>query len=83
MRGKLSPGDCTKSISMITVDVHNRDIVKKMIDEKAENASVFTWQSQLRYRLDDHGECVIQIAEYVVCWEVWWMKITITRFQVW
>jgi len=42
VRGKLSPGDCTKSISMITVDVHNRDIVKKMIDEKAENASVFT-----------------------------------------
>jgi dynein heavy chain len=63
VQGKLTSGDRKKIITLITVDVHNRDIVAKLIDEKAENAAVFTWQSQLRYMLDETKGCTILIAD--------------------
>ncbi|KAL9650835.1 hypothetical protein ABK040_001885 [Willaertia magna] len=59
----LKSGDRKKIITLITVDVHNRDIVLKLIEEKAENAQVFTWQSQLRYIWDDAKGCIINIAD--------------------
>jgi dynein heavy chain len=63
VQGKLLKGDRKKIITLITVDVHNRDIVIKLMDEKAENAQVFTWQSQLRYVWDEKKGCVINIAD--------------------
>ncbi|KAL0479463.1 dynein beta chain [Acrasis kona] len=63
VQGKLTSGDRKKIITLITVDVHNRDIVGKLMEEKAENAAVFTWQSQLRYMLDETKGCTIQIAD--------------------
>lgn len=63
VQGELSSGDRKKIITLITVDVHNRDIVLKLMEEKAENAQVFTWQSQLRYSWDDTKGCTINIAD--------------------
>lgn len=63
VQGNLTKGDRVKIITLITVDVHNRDIVLKLIDEKAENAGVFTWQSQLRYTWDEKKGCMISIAD--------------------
>lgn len=63
VQNDLDRGLRKKIITLITVDVHNRDVVLKLIDEKAESASVFTWQSQLRYTLDDKRGCTIDIAD--------------------
>ena len=44
--------------TLITVDVHGRDIVLKMVNEKCDTPGVFTWQSQLKFRWPepDSGE---------------------------
>jgi dynein heavy chain len=34
--GQLTSGDRCKIISLITLDVHARDVVQKLIDEKTE-----------------------------------------------
>lgn len=47
--GKLEKGDRVKIITLITVDVHNRDVVQRLVDEKIQEAGQFAWQSQMRY----------------------------------
>ncbi|KAJ1334726.1 hypothetical protein BSLG_007881 [Batrachochytrium salamandrivorans] len=51
-------------MTVCTLDVHARDIVAKLITEKAENAQCFSWQSQLRLRWDDvdNNDCFINIC---------------------
>jgi len=39
----------TKVISLITMDVHSRDVVQKLIDQKAEGQGSFVWSQQLRF----------------------------------
>ena len=34
---------------MCTIDVHARDVVQRLIDERVDSAQCFQWQSQLRY----------------------------------
>jgi dynein heavy chain len=34
---------------VITIDVHNRDVVGALVAKKVENNVDFKWQSQLRY----------------------------------
>ena len=48
MLGKLSKPDRTKIISLITIDVHARDTVQKLVDAKTEGLSNFLWQQQMR-----------------------------------
>jgi dynein heavy chain len=47
--GELTRADRTKIISLITLDVHARDVVQKLIDEKTEGPASFLWQQQLRF----------------------------------
>ncbi len=49
INGDLSKNDRKKLITLCTIDVHARDVVQRLIDERVENASAFQWQSQLRY----------------------------------
>lgn len=49
INGDLNPNDRKKLITLCTVDVHARDVVQRLADEKAETAACFQWQSQLRY----------------------------------
>lgn len=51
--GDLSKEMRVKIKTLITIDVHGRDIVKKLVDEKVDNALAFSWQSQLKYRWND------------------------------
>ncbi|MEQ2189923.1 Dynein heavy chain 9, axonemal, partial [Goodea atripinnis] len=46
--GQLTPGDRQKVMTICTIDVHARDVVAKMISQKA-----FVWLSQLRHRWDE------------------------------
>ena len=46
--GDLKPDLRTKIISLITLDVHARDVVQKLIDSKAEGPGSFIWSQQVR-----------------------------------
>ncbi|KAL7443397.1 hypothetical protein ACHAXH_005661 [Discostella pseudostelligera] len=47
--GELSVADRTKIISIITMDVHSRDVVDRLISQKTEGPNAFAWQQQLRF----------------------------------
>ena len=49
INGDLSKNDRKKLITLCTIDVHARDVVQRLIDERVENAQCFQWSSQLRY----------------------------------
>ena len=49
----LSSNDRAKVITLITIDVHSRDVIESLIEKNAENAIDFCWQSQLRYYWDN------------------------------
>lgn len=40
-------------VSLITTDVHARDIVENLQNEGVETLSDFNWQQQLRYYIED------------------------------
>src|SRR5688572_18874497 len=53
-----SSRDRMKIMTVCTVEVHNRDVVNRLILQKVENAQAFTRLSQLRHRWDDkESEC--------------------------
>lgn len=51
--GNLSAEMRTKIKTLITIEVHARDVVQRVIDNRVESAMDFAWQSQLRYRWDE------------------------------
>jgi len=62
--GKLSGGDRQKIMTICTIEVHNRDVVGKLIAQKVENSQAFTWLSQLRHRWDDREQdCFANICD--------------------
>jgi len=50
-------------VHLITIDVHSRDIVQAMVDEKTDAVDAFTWQSQLRYYWDEKRGSEIRICD--------------------
>ena len=48
--GELTKGDRQKIMTICTIDVHARDVVSKLIQQKVENSQAFIWLSQLRHR---------------------------------
>ena len=62
--GDLSKGDRQKIMTICTIDVHARDVVAKLIQQKIDNAQAFAWLSQLRHRWDDgNGHCFANICD--------------------
>lgn len=62
--GDLSSGDRQKIMTICTIDVHARDVVSKLIQQKVENAQAFTWLSQLRHRwAEDVKHCFANICD--------------------
>ncbi|CAL8089314.1 unnamed protein product [Calicophoron daubneyi] len=60
----LTAGDRQKIMTLCTIDVHNRDIVGKLISQKVESSQAFTWLSQLRHRWDDGAaDCFANICD--------------------
>jgi dynein heavy chain len=47
--GELKKGDRVKIITIITLDVHARDVIAKLVEEKVEGPDAFAWQQQLRF----------------------------------
>ena len=50
--GELSSANRTKIISLITMDVHSRDVVDRLVSQKTDGPSSFAWQQQLRFEWD-------------------------------
>ena len=66
VQGELSAGDRVKIITIITIDVHNRDVVTALIKNKVESSIDFKWQSQLRYNWRPDEKTVnIYICDFV------------------
>jgi dynein heavy chain len=65
IQGPQTPLHRQMIMSICTLDVHARDIVAKLIAEKADTAQCFSWQSQLRLKWDDVTEhdCLINICD--------------------
>ena len=65
VRGDLKRDDRTKIISLITMDVHARDVVQRLMDEKTEGPGAFIWQQQLRLYWDnDTRDFDIKITDF-------------------
>ncbi|RYG70338.1 hypothetical protein EON64_00425, partial [archaeon] len=63
--GSLTKGDRVKVITIITLDVHARDVIQKLIDEKVEGLEAFLWQQQLRfYWMSGNLDTEIRICDF-------------------
>jgi hypothetical protein len=62
----LTVCDRVNIITLITVDVHNRDVVGKLIESKTQDPNDFAWQTQMRYAWDAKTQdCQVKIADAV------------------
>ncbi|KAL7886390.1 hypothetical protein AOLI_G00041110 [Acnodon oligacanthus] len=62
--GELSPADRQKIMTICTTDVHARDVVSKLINQKVSSGQAFTWLSQLRHCWDEEQRhCFIRICD--------------------
>ncbi|RDD42081.1 Dynein beta chain, ciliary [Trichoplax sp. H2] len=67
--GDLSKGERQKIMTICTIDVHARDVVGKLIQQKVENAQAFVWLCQLRHRWDDDKkDCFANICDAQFCY---------------
>ena len=48
VQGDLSKEDRVKIITVITIDVHNRDVVQNLVSKKVESNVDFKWQMLFR-----------------------------------
>ncbi len=63
--GELTPADRTKIISLITMDVHSRDVVDRLIEQKTEGPTAFAWQQQLRFEWEqDSFDVNVKICDF-------------------
>jgi dynein heavy chain len=63
--GKLASSDRVKVITIITLDVHGRDVVQKLVDDKVDGHEAFLWQQQLRfYWLAGNLDVEIRICDF-------------------
>uniref|UniRef100_A0A0G4GMS7 Dynein-1, subspecies f n=1 Tax=Chromera velia CCMP2878 TaxID=1169474 RepID=A0A0G4GMS7_9ALVE len=55
-----------KIITLITIDVHARDVVEGFVQKKLADSSAFQWQSQLRfYWSKEKRTCIIRICDWI------------------
>ena len=69
VQGDLSKGDRVKIITVITIDVHNRDVVSDLMSKRVESSSDFKWQSQMRhYWAPDDSNVNIRICDFATAY---------------
>ena len=59
VRGKLSSLERKTLTALITIDVHNRDIVEALVAKRVASKGDFDWQMQLRYEYEHEGDQVV------------------------
>jgi len=67
---ELTWSERIKIITLITIDVHSRDVVQGLIEQRVENPTQFQWLSQLRYFWQDRN-CIMRVcdAEFLYSFE--------------
>lgn len=71
VQGELPQGERLKIISLITIEVHARDIVAKLVEDKADSLEGFSWLSQLRYYWDStKRECFARLVDSEFSYQV-------------
>ncbi|CAN0263791.1 unnamed protein product, partial [Ectocarpus sp. 12 AP-2014] len=64
IRGNLSKLERKVIVALVTTDVHARDIIDELYDNKVDSLQNFTWQQQLRYYWDmDLDDCLIRHSD--------------------
>jgi dynein heavy chain len=64
IQGEMSRNDRQMIMTVCTLDVHARDMVAKLINEKADSSQCFSWQSQLRLKWEEEqSDCFINICD--------------------
>ena len=62
--GELTWEMRTKIKTIITIEVHARDVVQRFVINRIDSSQAFAWQSQLKYRWDDQKhDCFINICD--------------------
>jgi dynein heavy chain len=57
VRGKLTRVERKKLVALITMEIHSRDVMERMIRQNAKSADDFVWLSQQRfYFMKDEGD---------------------------
>eukprot|EP00944_MAST-04C_sp_MAST-4C-sp1_P007644 g7644.t1 len=65
VQGDLKKPDRRKIITLITLDVHGRDVVQRLVSEKCEGPEAFLWSQQLRfYWMAETHDCKIRICDF-------------------
>lgn len=70
VRNPLSPDLRVKIITIITIDVHERDVIEEFVIKKIQDQSMFIWVRQLRFYMeyknpkDDKRVCVPKICDW-------------------
>jgi dynein heavy chain len=63
--GKLTAEVRTKIISFITIDVHARDVVARLVKGRVGGPMEFAWQSQLKYTYqEDTKDTIIRMNDF-------------------
>jgi dynein heavy chain len=61
VRSNLTKLERCVIVALVTTDVHARDIIETLRDEKVTSVGNFSWQQQLRYYWDDEKQdCVVR-----------------------
>ena len=73
--GELARALRTTVIALITLDVHARDCIQGLADERVEGPSAFSWQKQLRFYpgSEDKKDVHIRITDYKTLYSYEWI----------
>ena len=59
MSSNLEPWQRLALTSLLTVEVHARDVIRGLLDKEIENSDDFEWTQHLRYNFDDIRDTVM------------------------
>jgi dynein heavy chain len=64
VRGQLNKVERKKVVALITMEIHNRDVMDKMVKARITNPTDFMWLSQLRFIFEpdrgEYGFCIVK-----------------------
>ena len=63
IRSNLTKQQRLKIVALVTIEVHARDILEKLIKSRTADASAFEWLSQLRFYWDRVSVCFVMCSK--------------------